>query len=256
MSERVLSFQSPFVLEVRGLTKTYADGERSLTVLENVDLKILAGETCAIVGSSGSGKTTLLGLCAGLDDATSGSVLLAGKALETLDQNARAAVRSEHVGFVFQNFQLLPTLTALENVQVPLELQGKLGARAAAEALLQKVGLGKRLTHYPHELSGGEQQRVALARAFVRPPLILFADEPTGNLDATTSEVLVEMLFNLNRENGTALVLVTHDMALATRAGRVVRMHAGRITGEERFTQPNEDAVSRAAARSPGNTAL
>ncbi|MEI6715417.1 MAG: ABC transporter ATP-binding protein [Verrucomicrobiota bacterium] len=222
------------VLEVSGLSKTYTDGDRSLTVLDGVDLQVLPAETCAIVGPSGSGKTTLLGLCAGLDDATSGRVILDGHALESLSQDERAALRSRSVGFVFQNFQLIPTLTALENVLVPMELRGEFGGRPAAEALLAKVGLGKRLGHYPQQLSGGEQQRVALARAFVRPPRLLFADEPTGNLDTATSEVLVEMLFALNREYGTALILVTHDSALATRAGRIVRMSAGRIVGDER----------------------
>ena len=226
------------VLQVSGLSKTYIDGDRSLTVLDGVDLQVLPAETCAIVGPSGSGKTTLLGLCAGLDDATSGQVILDGEPLESLSQDARAALRSRSVGFVFQNFQLIPTLTALENVLVPMELRGESGGRPAAEALLGKVGLGKRLGHYPHQLSGGEQQRVALARAFVRPPRLLFADEPTGNLDATTSEVLVEMLFALNRESGTALILVTHDPALATRAGRIVRMSGGRIVGDERV-EPN-----------------
>ncbi|RFC42507.1 MAG: putative ABC transport system ATP-binding protein [Verrucomicrobia bacterium] len=234
MADRISLLQTSHVLEVSGLTKIYSDGEGSLTVLNNISLTVSAGETCAIVGPSGSGKTTLLGLCAGLDDPTSGTVLLAGERLEALSQNQRAAVRSRHVGFVFQNFQLIPTLTALENVQVPLELRGEPGAAAAAaaEILLKKVGLGERLTHYPNQLSGGEQQRVALARAFVRPPRILFADEPTGNLDATTSELLVEMLFALNRENGTALVLVTHDLTLAARAGRVVSMHSGRIVAD------------------------
>jgi putative ABC transport system ATP-binding protein len=222
------------VLEVRGLSKTYQDGNRSLTVLENVSLDVYPGETCAIVGPSGSGKSTLLGLCAGLDDPTSGSVRLDGSDLETLAQDGRAALRGRSVGFVFQNFQLIPTLTALENVLVPMELRGENNARFEAKALLEKVGLGGRLTHYPHHLSGGEQQRVALARAFVRPPRILFADEPTGNLDAATSEVIVEMLFALKHENGTALVLVTHDDSLAARTGRIIRMHAGRIVSDQR----------------------
>ena len=224
----------PPVLEVRGLSKTYQDGGRSLTVLVDVNMEVQPGETCSIVGPSGSGKTTLLGLCAGLDDATTGSVRLDGLVLETLAQDGRAALRGRSVGFVFQNFQLIPTLTALENVLVPMELRGETNARTEAEALLKKVGLGGRLTHYPHHLSGGDQQRVALARAFVRPPKILFADEPTGNLDAATSEVIVEMLFALKRENGTALVLVTHDDSLAARTGRIIRMHAGRIVSDQR----------------------
>lgn len=221
------------VLEVRNLVKTYTEAGSALTVLSDIQLRVLAGETCAIVGPSGSGKTTLLGLCAGLDDATSGSVLLDGEALESLAQDARAALRGRCVGFVFQNFQLIPTLTALENVLVPLELRGEIGGAPLAEAILKRVGLGERLRHYPSQLSGGEQQRVALARAFVRPPKILFADEPTGNLDAATSAPVVEMLFALNRESGTALVLVTHDPALAARAGRIISMRAGRIVSEE-----------------------
>ncbi|MEI6870822.1 MAG: ABC transporter ATP-binding protein [Verrucomicrobiota bacterium] len=221
------------MLEVRGLTKTYEDGGCSLTVLENISMEIMTGETCAIIGPSGSGKTTLLGLCAGLDDATSGCIRLDGSAVETLTQDERAALRSRSVGFVFQNFQLIPTLTALENVLVPIELRGERNAGPEAVALLQKVGLGDRLTHYPHQLSGGEQQRVALARAFVRPPKILFADEPTGNLDAATGEIIVEMLFALKREHGTTLILVTHDPSLAQRTGRIVRMHAGRIVSDQ-----------------------
>jgi putative ABC transport system ATP-binding protein len=225
------------VLEARGLTKTYQDGENTLTVLDHVDLQVMPAETCAIIGPSGSGKTTLLGLCAGLDDATSGTVCLDGQSLENLTQNARAALRGKSIGFVFQNFQLIPTLTALENVLIPLELQGQTLGRATAQALLERVGLGKRLTHYPHQLSGGEQQRVALARAFVRPPKILFADEPTGNLDSETSALLIDILFELNRENGTALILVTHDPSLAARADRIVRMQSGRILPEHRGPQ-------------------
>lgn len=229
MAETNPANQQRPVLEVIGLTKTYMDGEKTLTVLDNVDLRVMPAETCAIVGPSGSGKTTLLGLCAGLDDATSGSVSLDGHAIEDLAQNDRAALRGKSIGFVFQNFQLIPTLTAIENVLIPLELQGHKLGRPTAEALLGRVGLGKRLSHYPHQLSGGEQQRVALARAFVRPPKILFADEPTGNLDAETSSLLIDIIFELNRENGTALVLVTHDPVLAERADRIVRMQSGRV---------------------------
>ena len=221
------------VLEVRGLRKTYGTGERELTVLKDIDLQLAAGDTCAIIGPSGSGKTTLLGLCAGLDDASAGSVLLDGQAIELLDQDARAALRNRLVGFVFQNFQLIPTLTALENVLVPLELRGETGRIKDAKAILGEVGLSKRLGHYPLQLSGGEQQRVALARAFIHRPKILFADEPTGNLDAETSAPIVEMLFRLNREAGTALVLVTHDPGLAAKARRVVKMSAGTIISEE-----------------------
>ncbi len=221
------------ILEVRDLRKTYKTADHELTVLRDVRLSIQPGETCAIIGPSGSGKTTLLGLCAGLDDATSGSVLMDGQPMETLSQDARAALRNRLVGFVFQNFQLIPTLTALENVLVPLELRGETGRQQDASDLLKMVGLGDRLGHYPLQLSGGEQQRVALARAFIHRPKLLFADEPTGNLDAETSGPIVEMLFDLNREAGTALVLVTHDPVLAARAQRVITMRGGAIVSEE-----------------------
>ena len=220
------------VLEVRQLTKTYRSGDRELTVLREVSFTLAAGATCAIVGPSGSGKTTLLGLCAGLDRATSGSVILDGVALDDLDEDARARVRNEHTGFVFQNFQLVPTLTALENVTVPAELRA--GPRRpaseltdAATELLRQVGLAERRGHYPTQLSGGEQQRVALARAFINQPRLLFADEPTGNLDADTSERVVELLLNLNSQSGTALVLVTHNPELAARTGRTIRLRDG-----------------------------
>lgn len=218
-----------------GLCKTHRTAGGDLTVLKDVRLSLGAGDTLAIVGPSGSGKTTLLGLCAGLDDASAGSVELDGKTMENLDQDGRAALRNRLVGFVFQSFQLIPTLTAIENVLVPLELRGESGKEIGKEAerLLTEVGLGDRLDHYPLQLSGGEQQRVALARAFIHRPKILFADEPTGNLDAGTSEPIVEMLFRLNREAGTALVLVTHDPALAAKARRVVTMSGGRIVSEE-----------------------
>ena len=224
------------VLAVEALTKTYRSGERELTVLKSVSFSLAAGATCAIVGPSGSGKTTLLGLCAGLDRATSGSVRLAGVTLDRLDEDARARVRNEHTGFVFQNFQLVPTLTALENVMVPAELRsGYAGAtrRAtgalAAEAteLLRQVGLEDRRGHYPTQLSGGEQQRVALARAFINRPELLFADEPTGNLDEETSDKVVELLLGLNAQSGTALVLVTHNPELAARTGRTIRLRDG-----------------------------
>ncbi len=221
------------ILEIRALRKTYRDAGRSLTVLQDVSFSLAAGDTCAIVGPSGSGKSTLLGLCAGLDNASSGSVRLDGHALETLSEDARAALRNELVGFVFQNFQLIPTLTALENVLVPLELRGENGRQKQGVEILSRVGLADRLHHYPLQLSGGEQQRVALARAFVQPPKILFADEPTGNLDAATSGPIVEMLFELNRAAGTALLLVTHDPSLAARTRRLVRMGAGTIVSEE-----------------------
>ena len=222
----------PPILEIRDLQKTYRSADRELTVLRDINLTIESGETCAIIGPSGSGKTTLLGLCAGLDDPSGGSVRLDGNPLEALDHDGRAALRNRLVGFVFQNFQLIPTLTAIENVLVPLELRGEAGRRADAAELLAQVGLGDRFGHYPLQLSGGEQQRVALARAFIHRPKILLADEPTGNLDAETSAPIVEMLFNLNRDAGTALVLVTHDAILAERAGRVVTMRGGTIVAE------------------------
>ncbi len=224
--------QTAPVLEVRQLTKTYRSGDRELTVLKGVSFTLAAGATCAIVGPSGSGKTTLLGLCAGLDRATSGSVVLDGVALDDLDEDARARVRNEHTGFVFQNFQLVPTLNALENVTVPAELRA--GPRRssaelneAATELLRQVGLADRRGHYPTQLSGGEQQRVALARAFINRPRLLFADEPTGNLDADTSERVVELLLGLNAQAGTALVLVTHNPELAARTGRTIRLRDG-----------------------------
>jgi putative ABC transport system ATP-binding protein len=222
------------ILEIKDLRKTYRSGDRDLTVLRDINLELHQGDTCAIIGPSGSGKTTLLGLCAGLDDASGGSVQLDGQALEAMGQDARAALRNRLVGFVFQNFQLIPTLTAIENVLVPLELRGEAGRQKDAADLLAQVGLGDRMGHYPLQLSGGEQQRVALARAFIHRPKILFADEPTGNLDAETSGPIVEMLFSLNRDAGTALVLVTHDPTLAARANRVVTMRAGTIVSEVR----------------------
>ncbi len=220
------------VLAVRQLTKTYRSGDRELTVLKGVTFSLAAGATCAIVGPSGSGKTTLLGLCAGLDRATSGTVELAGQALEGLDEDARARVRNEHTGFVFQNFQLVPTLTALENVMVPAELRSdrrRPTAALAAEAtdLLGQVGLADRRGHYPAQLSGGEQQRVALARAFVNQPALLFADEPTGNLDEETSERVIALILDLNARAGTALVMVTHNLELAARTGRTIRLRDG-----------------------------
>lgn len=223
------------ILRVSGLRKTHETTGGGLTVLQDVSLSLEAGDTLAIIGPSGSGKTTLLGLCAGLDDASAGSVELDGLAIESLDQDARAALRNRLVGFVFQSFQLIPTLTAIENVLVPLELRGESGKQIQVEAekLLTEVGLGDRLHHYPLQLSGGEQQRVALARAFIHRPKILFADEPTGNLDAGTSGPIVDMLFRLNREAGTALVLVTHDPLLAAKARRVVTMSGGKIVAEE-----------------------
>lgn len=217
------------VLDVRDLTRTYRSGERDLTVLQSVTFHIAEGTTSAIVGPSGSGKTTLLGLCAGLDRASAGTVILDGQPLEQLSEDERALLRRDLVGFVFQNFQLMPTLSAVENVTVPLELRGEPHARQRAADLLDRVGLGDRLDHYPVQLSGGEQQRVGLARAFIHRPRILFADEPTGNLDADTGTAVADLLFELNRETGTTLVLVTHDIDLARRTGRVIRLRAGAI---------------------------
>jgi putative ABC transport system ATP-binding protein len=217
------------MLEVRDLKKTYKSGEKELTVLENINFSIEAGSTFAIVGPSGSGKTTLLGLCAGLDKASSGSVIINGINLDNLDEDARAAVRNQHVGFIFQNFQLIPTLTALENVMVPMELRGEKNAEKRALELLEKVGLGQRSHHYPTQLSGGEQQRVSLARAFSNNPKILFADEPTGNLDDETGAKVEELLFNLNREMGTTLVLVTHDLELAAKTNRIIKIKGGHL---------------------------
>ncbi|MGB3179793.1 MAG: ABC transporter ATP-binding protein [Cyclobacteriaceae bacterium] len=217
------------MLKVDQLTKTYTSGSNSVTVLQEVSFEVPKGSTFSIVGPSGSGKTTLLGLSAGLDSPSSGSVVLNDIRLDTLSEDERAAVRNRHVGFIFQNFQLLPTLTALENVMVPLELSGQKKAADNARELLDKVGLGERTSHYPAQLSGGEQQRVALARAFANRPAILFADEPTGNLDEETSELVETMLFDLNRESGTTLVLVTHDLELARRTHHIVRLKGGKL---------------------------
>ena len=217
------------VLEVRDLTKTYRSGGLPLTVLDGVGFRLQAGDTCAIVGPSGSGKTTLLGLCAGLDRATSGWVSLDGVRLDELDEDHRARLRGERVGFVFQTFQLVPTLSALENVSVPLELRGDRGVENRAAELLDRVGLADRRHHYPVQLSGGEQQRVGLARAFINHPRILFADEPTGNLDTDTGSAVEDLLFALNKEAGTTLVLVTHDLELARRAHRLIRLRGGTI---------------------------
>ena len=217
------------VLEVRDLTKTYRSAGLPLTVLDGVGFRLQAGDTCAIVGPSGSGKTTLLGLCAGLDRATSGWVSLDGVRLDELDEDQRARLRGERVGFVFQTFQLVPTLSALENVSVPLELRGDRGVENRAAELLDRVGLADRRHHYPVQLSGGEQQRVGLARAFINHPRILFADEPTGNLDTDTGSAVEDLLFALNKEAGTTLVLVTHDLELARRAHRLIRLRGGTI---------------------------
>ncbi len=221
------------ILSVRNVSKTYKSGDRMLTVLDNVHFAVESGSALSIVGPSGSGKTTLLGLCAGLDRASTGTVELHGIVLDRLSEDQRAQVRNEHVGFIFQNFQLMPTLTALENVMVPLELRGEKNIKRRSMELLDKVGLADRGHHYPAQLSGGEQQRVSLARAFSNSPKILFADEPTGNLDAETSEKIVNLLFDLNKEAGTTLVLVTHDMELASKTGRIVRIKGGKIVADE-----------------------
>lgn len=220
------------ILEVRNLSRAYMSGSRTLTVLDDVSFQLARRETCAIVGPSGSGKTTLLGLCAGLDLPTSGSVIVNGAVLNELNENQRALLRNEHTGFVFQNFQLLPNLTALENVMIPIELRGERGATNEAKQLLARVGLGDRLDHYPTQLSGGEQQRVALARAFINRPHILFADEPTGNLDAETAATVVDLIFEMNAELDTALVLVTHNLELAERTRRTLRLHGGRLVND------------------------
>ena len=221
------------MLDVRGLTKSYPSAAGNLTVLKDITFALAAGTTCAILGPSGSGKTTLLGLCAGLDQPTSGEVYLRGIDLGTLDEDGRARVRNELVGFVFQNFQLLPTLTALENVMVPMELRGGKQAQQAAVELLARVGLGERLSHFPAQLSGGEQQRVAMARAFINQPAILFVDEPTGNLDAETSQKIIEILFEMNAAAKTTLVLVTHDLELAQRTRRIIRLKGGALVNGE-----------------------
>lgn len=222
------------ILHIQDLTKTYQSTGQTLTVLDNINFSVEEKATISIVGPSGSGKTTLLGLCAGLDRSTSGLVELNGIRLDTLSEDARAQVRNQFVGFIFQNFQLLPTLTALENVMVPLELRGEKNIKPQALELLDKVGLAQRAHHYPTQLSGGEQQRVSLARAFSNKPKILFADEPTGNLDAETSEKVVKLIFDLNREAGTTLVLVTHDAELAAKTQRILRVKGGKLVSDER----------------------
>jgi putative ABC transport system ATP-binding protein len=220
------------ILRVQSLTKAYQSGNRTLTVLDNVSFDLQAGDTFSIVGPSGSGKTTLLGLCAGLDRASSGNVYLNNVQLDNLSEDQRAQVRNQYVGFIFQNFQLMPTLTALENVMVPMELRGEKGVSKRALELLDRVGLAARQHHYPTQLSGGEQQRVSLARAFSNQPKILFADEPTGNLDTETSEKVVNLIFELNREKGTTLVLVTHDLELAAKTGRIIRIKGGSVVSD------------------------
>lgn len=222
------------ILQVKNLTRKFKSGTRLLSVVNNVNFNIDKGSVNAIVGPSGSGKTTLLGLCAGLDQPTSGEVKLQGISLDSLDEDNRAKVRNEHVGFVFQTFQLVPTLTAIENIMVPLELRGisSTVVRKRAEQLLLEVGLADRSHHYPTQLSGGEQQRVAIARAFINEPKILFADEPTGNLDTETGEYIEELIFNLNKSQQTTLILVTHDLELAQKCNRIIRIKNGKIDSD------------------------
>ncbi len=218
------------IIAVRGVAKSVQDASGSLDILRDIDFSVSKGETAAIVGASGSGKSTLLAIMAGLDKPSTGQVMLAGQSMFDLSEDQRAAVRAQHVGFVFQSFQLMPNLTALENVMLPLELAGRSDARSAATAMLQRVGLGERLKHLPKVLSGGEQQRVALARAFVVQPALLLADEPTGSLDHATGAAVMDLMFALNREQGTTLVLVTHDRQLAARCERMLVIEAGRLS--------------------------
>jgi len=220
-----------YILETKNLTKTYQSGSSQLTVLDAVNIQIPTGSTAAIVGASGSGKTTLLGLCAGLDRATLGAVHLDGMDITDFSEGERAKLRRDSIGFIFQNFQLMPNLTAMENVAIPAELQGKNGAETnqRAKELLERVGLGSRMKHYPKQLSGGEQQRVAIARAFIHQPKILFADEPTGNLDEESSLLIEDMLFEINQELGTTLVLVTHDHELAQKTQHLIKLRGGKL---------------------------
>ena len=222
------------ILKIDQLEKTYTSGSKNLTVLSNISFEVEKGSIFSIVGPSGSGKTTLLGLCAGLDYSSAGNIELCGSDLQQLDEDELAQLRNKEVGFIFQNFQLLPTLTALENVIVPLELQGAKNAAKVGMDLLQKVGLEDRFDHYPSQLSGGEQQRVALARAFSNRPSVLFADEPTGNLDEETGEKVIQLLFELNKEAGTTLVIITHDLELANRTQQILRLKGGKIISNEK----------------------
>jgi putative ABC transport system ATP-binding protein len=230
-NERAEINEDTVVLAAEGIGKQVSSPEGTLAILSSVSFEIRRGESVAVIGASGAGKSTLLALLAGLDEPTSGRALLAGHDLAALDEDGRAAVRARHVGFVFQSFHLVPSLTALENVMLPLELARRPDARSAAKDVLARVGLAERLGHYPRQLSGGEQQRVAIARAFVTQPDVLFADEPTGNLDATTGEKIMDLLFGLNQATHTTLVLVTHDRTLAARCDRVIRLEAGRLVG-------------------------
>lgn len=232
-SSTSLSPSAKVIVSATGLAKTVTTQEGALTILQDIDLLVEAGESVAIIGASGSGKSTLLGILAGLDVPTRGEVVLNGHRLTDLDEEGRAKVRADHVGFIFQSFQLLPGLTALENVLLPLELHGVKNAKQAAHQFLERVGLAQRTHHYPPQLSGGEQQRVAIARAFASEPRILFADEPTGNLDSATGGKIIELLFDLNRETGTTLLLITHEARLAQRCQRRIELSGGRLVTPE-----------------------
>ena len=228
------------ILEAKDIFKTYKGVNKDLTVLDNINFQVDKGEILAIVGPSGSGKTTLLGLCAGLDNPTSGTLNLAAEPISKMTENEKADLRNRKVGFIFQNFQLLPTLTALENVMIPLELQGRSkGASEKAKDLLERVGLGGRHHHYPSQLSGGEQQRVSLARAFSNDPEILFADEPTGNLDEETGQIVEKLLFELNAEKQTTLIIVTHDLELANKTDRIIKLKGGKIISDQSVKSPS-----------------
>ncbi len=225
---------SNIILKVNGVSKTYESNNRALTVLKDIHFEVRQGETMSIVGPSGSGKTTLLGLCAGLDKTSTGNIELFGQELKELTEDERASLRNKHVGFIFQNFQLIPTLTALENVSIPLELRGASNVMQQSKELLDRVGLGDRMNHYPTQLSGGEQQRVSLARAFSNAPQLLFADEPTGNLDGNTGEKIEKLLFDLNKEKGTTLIIVTHDSELANKTDRILKLKSGALVSDSR----------------------
>jgi putative ABC transport system ATP-binding protein len=235
---------SKIVLQAENLSKVYKSVDKELVVLDKINFSVAQGDVVSIIGPSGSGKTTLLGLCAGLDTASSGGVSLMGFKLDAMNEDDRAYLRNQYVGFIFQNFQLLGTLTALENVMVPLELRGERNVADKANSLLQRVGLGDRIHHYPSQLSGGEQQRVAMARAFITDPRILFADEPTGNLDEENAGHVTDLLFNLNKEQGTTLVLVTHNLELAQRTQRILKMRGGRIIDDTAFDVASANATS------------
>lgn len=228
------------ILEVSSTSKTFRNGTKEVHVLDDINFKVAEGASVAVVGPSGSGKTTLLGLCAGLDRPSNGSITLNRILLDRLDEDEIAQIRNQYVGFVFQNFQLIQTLTALENVMIPLELQGAKNARSRAVSLLERVGLGERMNHYPSQLSGGEQQRVAIARAFSNEPKILFADEPTGNLDEETGQSVENLLFEINQEKGTTLILVTHDLELAEKTNQIIQLKGGKIVDQRKGTNVSQ----------------